>query len=1441
MKINFNRNRFRFSYLTWFVSLRIAVFLLSFICLTKSNYAQQHSVRFVKLGIEDGLSQSSVYSIAQDKKGFLWFATQDGLNRYDGYNFNVFRADISNPNSITNSDLRYIFQDNQGKIWVGTWGGGLSCYDPVTNKFSRYKNSPSNANTLSNNFVYAALQTNNDLIWVGTDDGILNELNTKSGNITRHLIDKNSKYNEITALALDSKGNIWVGCKSGLFYFDVSQKKVTKTFQNNPADFNSLSNNFVTTIFVDIQGKTWIGTKKGLNLFNSKTLNFTHYFADKNKQSLNNDYITCLHQGNSKNFWIGTAEGLHKYIPETNSFHKFLNDVQNPFSLTNNSILSLFEDRFGILWIGTYGGGLNKYDSRAKQFVHYGKESSQNTGLSNTVIFALAQDKHQNIWVGSYGAGVSILNRTTNHYTNLQVIQGNNNAITSNLIRCIHLDKTGLAWIGTIGGGLNCYDTLHKVFTSYMIDPSNPKSISSNSIYSIFEDSNSDLWVGTLGGGVCKIDRKTKKITKYRTNPDNPNSLTHDDVFNISKDPDGKFWFCTRNGLTRYDPVTDSFKRYLSNPDDSTSLSHPKVYNVLFDSNGDMWVGTANGLNFLKKGSQKFKNYSGKDGLPNSIIYSILEDDRQNLWLGTNYGIVEFTPKTGLIKGYTKQDGLQSNEFNVNTCFKGQQGELFFGGVNGFNSFFPDSIGDNLFAPPIVISNFKIFNISVLPGDNSPLKQSIIDTKEIVLTHKDYSFMFEFAALHYSSPSKNQYAFMLENFDKKWNYTDSKMRVAVYTNLDPGTYIFKVKGSNCDGVWNEEGTSIKIIILPPFWSTWWFRTIIILITVGGIGWWYMERMMRLQAQKRKLESIVKQRTAEIEKQKEEIQLQSEVLASANRELEKLSIVASETDNAVLIMDAKGNFEWVNQAYSRMFGYTLDELISQISENIIGPKTPEYIRQKVKLCLTDKQTVHYEMLSITKAGAQKWVQITLTPIINEWGDIVKLVAIDSDISKLKEAEAEITLQKEEIQSQAENLEISNRQLEKLSIVARETDNAVIIMDAQSNFEWINEGFTRLYGYNLYTFIERFGINLIEASPNPNVKESVNFCIKEKKPVIYQSFVEKFNGEKIWVQTSLTPILDERGVIIKLIAIDSDINKLKEAEQEILTKSEILTQQRDELEIKKNQIEEKNKFIEGSIKYAQSIQTAMLSPIEITQKYFNSFVIYKPRDIVSGDFYWIANSYTDDGLTERITIAIVDCTGHGVPGAFMSMIGIRLLSEIVNEKKISEPKNILNHLNDNTVKALRQEQTNNTDGMDVCLCVFEFPGYKNPSSNQHTTLKFAGAKRPLYIARNDGTEIVLIKGTRKSIGSELVSDSNTVFEQVEIPVFAGDTVYMATDGLIDQNGPERKRLGTERFLMILNQVKKEPLNLQKQLILNQLLEYQQTEPQRDDITILAFQVK
>lgn len=1132
------------------------LFLFLFLVNSITNVAQVKHIKFDKISLEHGLSQSSVYSIIQDSKGFMWFGTLDGLNKYDGYKITPYRHKPDQPNSISDNAIQVIFEDDKNTIWVGTRSGGISIYNEIEDRFINMKHEPDNPNSLSDNSITCIVKDENDIVWIGTNNG-LNKYNQETKQFTHYFHDKENtnslSNNSINDILIDDSGNLWIATDKGLNYFNPEDEKfiVYHHIAGKMSKANKKSTNKIRTLFIDSDGTLWVGTDNGLTMRDKRTRTFKTYVhnADENL-SLSNNIVNDILEDAEGFLWIATQNGLNKFDKNSEEFYSYYNDPANPNSLSINHVQTLYQDRTNILWIGTSLGGINKWNRAAEELQVFRHNPYDTYSLSSNQIRTIYEDDSSQIWIGTVDKGLNRWNTKENKFIHYEHIPNDPGSISHNHIRSILQDHNGDFWIGTFGGGLNRFYPKTGTFIHFKHDDENPKSLSNDNIWKVYEDSKNNIWIATYGGGLNHFDPEKGIFTVFEHNPKDPKSISSNLVTSILEDTEGNLWIGTYGGgLNQFDYKDSTFTHFKYDENDPNSLGNNRIYSIVEDSSRHtIWIGTKGNLNKFDKKSGTFIRYDEDNGLPNDVIMGILEDKEGNLWISTNKGLSKFDPLQESFRNYDVRDGLQSNEFLVGSFCKARDGEMFFGGINGFNAFYPQNIKNNPHVPEIVITGFQIFNVE------QELDSIISEKKVINLTYKENFISFDFVALDYILPEKNQYAYKMVGVDKEWNYVKNR-RFATYNSLEPGKYTFKVIGSNNDEVWNKDGASVTIIIEPAFWQTRGFKFSVIGIAILSVFLGVRWRFKRIEKQRNLLEKIVKIRTAEILSQKEEIEAQ----------------------------------------------------------------------------------------------------------------------------------------RDEIEAQRD-------------LAARQRDH----------------------------------------------------------------------------------------------------------------------------------ISEQKKEITDSIIYAQRIQNATLpttqeiSAIDLIEDFF---VLYKPKDIVSGDFYWVGR------YENKMILIAADCTGHGVPGAFMSMLGVSLLNKIVGDKGISQPHEILNRLRRNIIASLHQQGKENEarDGMDIALCTVD---------TERNLLQFAGANNPVYIVREG--KATIIKGDKMPIAIYDVMDS---FSKQEFELQKGDAVYIFSDGYADQfGGPKGKKFKYKPFRELLIKHAEKPMSEQKQILDDNIEKWKAyTDPvsgepfeQVDDIVVIGFRV-
>ena len=820
------------------------IFLLFHIIITLSSaflQAQENNLRFKHITLDDGLSHSKVNCIFQDSQGFMWFGTNEGFNKYNGTRFTVYQSDVNDKTSVSADLIRDIIEDRKGRLWICTHAG-LSMYDRDRDQFICYTSDSSSAIRLANNDILSIVEDHDGNIWLGTREGIilfnLEKQITKTWLIYPDM-GANSYWNLVNDICIDKNNILWIGTYGGgLTSFNI-QTETFKHFRYNSRDPNSLSDNDVRTIYEDASGNLWIGTYEGgLNLFDKARRQFTSFYPDiGNAESMT---IRVILDDGDGNLWLGTRNGLYYFNPKTSQFIHYYNDLNNPYSLCNNIILTLLKDLKGDLWIGTRGG-ISYLNANTSAFTHFRAHENNRHYLNNKVVYSILEDSAGDLWFGTEEGGLNYLNRSTGLFTYYMHDPQNPNSVSSNNIKALLEDFDGSIWIGTYQGGISILDRKTDQFTHYSHNPSNPNSLCSNNINVVYEDHDGDIWVGTFSNGLDLYDKSTSRFIHLNMDKSINGSQN---ISTIMQDRYGFLWIGAGKSLVcRIDKKTKEITYY--HP--PANLGVPDVVTISEDEQGNLWFGTSgSGLHFFNRSDESFTTYTKKANLPSNIILGILADEDGNLWLGTSNGLSRFNPKTGAIKNFFRENGLQSDQFTP-SCLKTRNGQLFYGGINGVTAFYPSAIQENSYIPPVVITNFLVFNKSIHTNDEQNiLHKHISQTNELKLSYKHSVFSFEFAALNYAISEQNQYAYMLEGFETEWNFVGNR-NFATYTNLNPGISTFKIKAANNDGLWNETGTSVKITITPPFWKTLWFKIILIALFVYIILHFY-----NYQKQKRNL-------------------------------------------------------------------------------------------------------------------------------------------------------------------------------------------------------------------------------------------------------------------------------------------------------------------------------------------------------------------------------------------------------------------------------------------------------------------------------------------------------------------------------------------------------------------------------------------------------------
>lgn len=863
--------------------LKLFLLLPLFLLESQKLSAQLSNFHIERYDIDNGLSSNQIHCVYQDKKGYIWIGTQVGLMRFDGYEFKEYKHDDNDPSSIGKGAIWSICEDQYAQLWIGTLGGGLNLFNWNNESFLHYYKKKENGTSINDN--------------------------------------------NVNAITSDSLGNLWIGTGyGGLNCFDLKTKRFTY-YKNRPDDTTSLSSDGIMAVLRDNKKNLWVGTwEGGLNLFNYKTKKFTSFKFDKDK-SLNEvcNSVWTIYQDKKNSLWVGTwASGLLQFDPETKKFKRFLNNPKDNTSISFNVVLSILEDDKNNLWIGTENG-LNLMNREKETFsipAMTGKVAAEN--LYKASVYSLIKDKQGSIWMGTFGKGIYIWNKSKKF-----ILHSLDGAMHGNWVTCVFEDENKDLWIGCAENGIMKYDRKLNNIENFRNENArfNIKFVSS-----ICPLGNENLLFST-SRGLYQINKKSGSIKLFNNAKElsNTHIVNHKNKFiylninsgivqlDISKnsfrnlfklDPkltiqclivsqDSSIWAGTDNGLFRFNMRDNSLSNFRNNSKSQFQIRDNNITTLYEDKNENIWIGTSLGLNKLNLKSSTLTVYTEKEGLSNSFINQIAEDDYGNIWISNYDGLSRLNIKSNAITNYNEADGLPDKSPGI---FKISGNELVITGWRGFCIFNPEKISENNYIPPVIFTDFKLFTKSVIPGvKGSPLKNHISETKEIILSYKQSVITFNWVCFSYWSSENNQYAYKMEGFDKDWNYLGNT-RTATYTNLNPGTYTFRVKASNNDGKWNETGASVRLIIKPPFWKTWWFLTASFVLIIVLIDVWHRWRTWNLISQKASLQKMVDERTDDLNKQKEllqdqkydletlteELRAQSEVLHNTNNELTRLN-------------------------------------------------------------------------------------------------------------------------------------------------------------------------------------------------------------------------------------------------------------------------------------------------------------------------------------------------------------------------------------------------------------------------------------------------------------------------------------------------------------------------------------------------------------------------
>ncbi|MDA3880856.1 MAG: ATP-binding protein [Prolixibacteraceae bacterium] len=973
------------------------------------GYASMRDMRFDNITPNTGLSNGNIVSITQDHEGFIWIGTAEGLNKYDGLQFTLYKNSRGDTTTLSGNYINTLLEDSKNNLWVGL-DKGICRYNRNMDYFERMT-FPDENNLPFNHTVSAIFEDSHNRIWLGTNIGVF-LFDYKNQKFTPY-IDEIVADKKVSHIEEDRFGNLYFSFyETGLVKYNPinGQKEII----NKDHNIYPLKENDIYDFTIDHKNRIWLGYQsEGISVINEKNQAINHFsHQPNNPNSLPGNYITTIEIDKKGNVLIGTnGNGLSVYYPDSSAFYNY-KDTKYEKSLISDVVNQIYVADNGMIWIGCWGSGLSIYDEKLFQFANYKPETHKEKSLSGESVTGFTEDKNGNIWVSTDGGGIDCFNPHNNTFNYYNKDNNPQNALTNNKVLSVQTDEKGGLWAGMWNGGLNYFEIKgHHLILKERYEKLSEDQANNSSIFKLYLDRNGQLWVGSFEKGAYIYNNKSDNFIPLskivNSEKDSINQLTINDFLH---DLNETYWIATQDfGLMKVDLKNKTQILYKESLDDPLGQPAQLVNFIHKDKKSRLWIGTNAGLSLYNKKTEEFKTYTTEDGLPDVNIVGLLEDDHGHLWISSNKGISKITVNPGEdfpvleIRSYGLSDGLQGNIFNRWAYYKSSTGNMYFGGLNGFNKFHPDSIIDNKFIPPVHLTDFLLFNKPVPIGkEDSPLKKHISQTDEIILRHNQNYFTIQFVALNYIISSQNKYAYYMDGLDKDWNYFGNSNK-ATYTHLQPGKYTFRVKASNNDGYWNEEGTSIKITILPPWWLSWWFKLVVTIIILSFIAYWIVKFIRYYK------------------------QLTNQTILNERNQLQTL---IDNIPDQIYIKDKLSRFIVVNNKTAEiMETANKKSMIYKTNYDFYSKEEAVKLTEQERKIMNTGESLINEATKTIIGGKEFFWSITKTPIVNNKGETLGLVAVIRDVTQQKKAELKITQQSEALKKMNGELLTNNNLLEE----------------------------------------------------------------------------------------------------------------------------------------------------------------------------------------------------------------------------------------------------------------------------------------------------------------------------------------------------------------------------------------------------------------------------